>query len=129
MDIKSSKGWAVVVAQLVERLLLTLDICSSNHDIGKIFYTSCKIEKAAMKKMIGQQWSIFKKEYLRYTAKPPFSYCRAKIILSKLTKDLLCFDLITNLAPLRMSKQAWVGHISQAILGPGMKEDLLGKKS
>ena len=38
-------GWAVVVAQLVERLLLTPEICGSNPDVGKILSTNCKNRK------------------------------------------------------------------------------------
>ena len=51
MDIKSSKGWAVVVAQLVERLLLTPEIRSSNPEIVKNLSTNCTIEK------VDQYWS------------------------------------------------------------------------
>ena len=41
---------AVVVAQLVEQLLPTPEICSSNPDIGKILSTNCTLEKTKIKK-------------------------------------------------------------------------------
>ena len=41
---------AVVVAQLVERLLSTPEIRGSNPDIGKILSTNCTIEKTKKKK-------------------------------------------------------------------------------
>ena len=41
---------AVVVAQLVERLLPTPEIRGSNPDIIKIVYTNCTIEKTKIKK-------------------------------------------------------------------------------
>ena len=34
---KIGRNWAVVVAHLVERLLLTPEVCGSNPDIGKIY--------------------------------------------------------------------------------------------
>ena len=43
-------GGAVVVAKLVERSLLTPEICGSNPDIGKISSTNCAIEKTKTKK-------------------------------------------------------------------------------
>ena len=53
---------AVVVAQLVERLLPTLEICGSNPIIGKILSTklstNCIIEKTKIKK---KEWPILKK--------------------------------------------------------------------
>ena len=42
--------WALVVAQLVERLLPTPEIRGSNPDIIKIVYTNCTIEKTKIKK-------------------------------------------------------------------------------
>ena len=42
--------WAVVVAQLVERSLLTPEIRGSNPDIGKTLSTNCTIEKTKIKK-------------------------------------------------------------------------------
>ena len=41
---------AVVVAQLVERLLPTPEIHGSNPDIGKILFTNCTIEKTKIMK-------------------------------------------------------------------------------
>ena len=41
---------AVVVAQLVERSLLTPEIRGSNPDIGKVLSTNCTIEKTKIKK-------------------------------------------------------------------------------
>ena len=38
-------GWAVVVGQLVEQLLLTPEICGSNPDVGKILSSNCKNRK------------------------------------------------------------------------------------
>ena len=40
---------AVVVAQLVERMLLTQEIRGSNPDIGKIVSTNCTIRKTKIK--------------------------------------------------------------------------------
>ena len=84
------------MAQLVERLLLTPEIRSSNFDIVKILSTDCAIEKTKTKKKIDQEWPIFKKDYFRYTAKLLFSYWRARIIFSKLTMDLLSILLWLN---------------------------------
>ena len=39
----------MVVEQLVERSLLTPEICGSNPDIGKILSTNCTIEKTKNK--------------------------------------------------------------------------------
>ena len=41
---------AEVVAQLVEWLLPTPEICGSNPDIGKLLSTNCKIEEMEIKK-------------------------------------------------------------------------------
>ena len=43
-------SWAVVVAQLVERLLTTPEIRGSNPDIGKILSTNCTVEETKIKK-------------------------------------------------------------------------------
>ena len=40
----------MVVAQLVEQLLLTPEICGSNMDMGKKNYTNCTIENMKIKK-------------------------------------------------------------------------------
>ena len=53
----------MVVVQLVEQLLLTAEICSSNPDIGKILSTDCTIEKTKIKKR-GREWPIFKKVFI-----------------------------------------------------------------
>ena len=50
MKKKESVGWAVVVAQLVEWLLLTPEIPYSNSDMGIILSTNCTIEKTKVKK-------------------------------------------------------------------------------
>ena len=42
--------WAVVVAQLVERLLTTPEIRNLNPEISKILSTYCNIEKTKIKK-------------------------------------------------------------------------------
>ena len=42
--------WAVVVAQLVERLLSTPEICGLSPDISKMLSTNCRIEKTKIKK-------------------------------------------------------------------------------
>ena len=47
-SINAIKGWAVVVAQLVEQSLLTQEICSSKPDVGKI--VQLDIEKTEIKK-------------------------------------------------------------------------------
>ena len=47
---KTSSIGAVVVAQLVERLLPTPEICGSNPDIGKTLTSNCKLEKTKIKK-------------------------------------------------------------------------------
>ena len=52
--------WAVVVVQLVERLLPTLEIRGLNPDIGKILSTNCTIEKTKINKR-GREWPILKK--------------------------------------------------------------------
>ena len=44
------RTWAVVVAQLVEGLLPTPEICGLNPDIGKILSTNRTIEKTKIKK-------------------------------------------------------------------------------
>ena len=51
-SLKSNLGEtrAVVVAQLVERSLVTPEICGSNPDISKILSTKCTIEKTKIKK-------------------------------------------------------------------------------
>ena len=41
--------WAVVVAQLVERLLLTPEICSSNPVISKFYFLSIVLKKILKK--------------------------------------------------------------------------------
>ena len=57
----------MVVAQLVERLLPTPEICGSNPVIGKIYIehllsTILKFEKTKrIKEKRGREWSIFKK--------------------------------------------------------------------
>ena len=45
-----NNNWAVVVAQLVERSILTPEIRGSNPDIGKILSTNCPTEKTKIKK-------------------------------------------------------------------------------
>ena len=39
MEEKKKNGWAVVVAQLVERSLPTPEVCRLNPDIGKLYIT------------------------------------------------------------------------------------------
>ena len=55
---------AVIVAQLIERLLPTSKIHGSNPDIGEILSTNCTIEKTKIKK-IGWEWTIFKKTHTK----------------------------------------------------------------
>ena len=65
---------AVVVAQLVERLLLTPEIRGSNPEIGEILSTNCTIEMSKInkkrlgmalhKKIIGATDSRFNYEFL-----------------------------------------------------------------
>ena len=43
-------SWAVVVAQLVERLLSTQEIHGLYPDIGKILPSNCTIQKTKIKK-------------------------------------------------------------------------------
>ena len=54
---------AVVVAQLVERSLLTPEIRGSNPDIGKVLSTNCTIEKTKIKKK-RPEWPNLKKNLL-----------------------------------------------------------------
>ena len=51
---------AVVVAQLVERLLLTQEIRGLNPDIGEILSTKCTIEKTKIKKKRPGMAHLFK---------------------------------------------------------------------
>ena len=51
---------AVVVAQLLERLLPTPEICGSNPDIGEMVSTNCAIEKTKIKKEAGNEPSLKK---------------------------------------------------------------------
>ena len=60
---KTSSIGAVVVAQLVERLLPTPEICSSNRNVGKSYLqvTVYKIvQKRPKQRKSDREWSIFK---------------------------------------------------------------------
>ena len=58
-----TRDFRAVVAQLVERLLLTPEICSSNYDISKILPTNCTIKnrKYENKEKEGGNGPSFKK--------------------------------------------------------------------
>ena len=63
---KNSHSWAVVVAQLVERSLLTPDIRSLNPNIGKILSANCAfimIDKNKEKEGGGGKGLSFKNSY------------------------------------------------------------------
>ena len=54
----------MVVGHLVEQLLLTPEICSSNPDIGKILCANCTIEKMKIKKKwLGMAHPLNNSEY------------------------------------------------------------------
>ena len=60
---------AVVVAPLVERLLLTPEICGSNLNIGKILSTNCAIEINQSKEKEAWNGPSFIKRYKRMKEK------------------------------------------------------------
>ena len=67
MKTKKIKPWAVVVAQLVEQLLLTLEIHGSNPVIGKFYFISTLLRtvlKRREKRKKGPGLSLEKKKLL-----------------------------------------------------------------
>ena len=138
----------MVVAQLVERSLLTLEICGSNLDIGKTLSTNCTIKKTKIKKK-RPGMAHLKKKMLVFWWQPSDGACRPKgpgltmagigvpccvvkfrwnkisIILGRISANQFKIEGLIELAALNCESQPVVGRCYSALLAKaGMQKQV-----
>ena len=93
------KFQAVVVAQLVERLLPTPEIGGSNPNIGKTLSTNCTFKKKRRKyRKRGWEWPIFKKKF-QTVILAITNFCQPFISPVLQFVILYCYEILSQAIP------------------------------